>query len=342
MKCDIVIAVWNKKELTRNCIESIARNTHSPYRLIIIDNASDEPAKSYLEGLKNDSRLEVTLIRNQENLGNTLAVNQGLRASGASFVCNLDNDIIVTRGWLDEMIAVAQKREDIGLVIPSPDQKRLVKSPSVSDIEEYAASRSVFKGEYVELGGAVGYCVLIKRKVIETIGVWDERFSPGYFDDAEYSARAQKAGFLSVCARAAFVYHKEHGSFNNKHREELFRKNRQLFHRLHGEPQRFLYVVDGAAQVDLSSLQGKILEYARKGNWVWVFTRQKKVGPTLCRHGNVRQFEIPDSLFTLKVILRIIKRQKKKFNHIYVMDKTLHKILCAIRCLHKAEVELLT
>ena len=76
MTCDIVIAVWNLKRYTKNCVESIIKNTDYPYRLILVDNGSLPETRDYLESLKLDQRLkdhDYTLIRNEENLGATKA-----------------------------------------------------------------------------------------------------------------------------------------------------------------------------------------------------------------------------------------------------------------------------
>ena len=57
IKCDIIIPVWNERELTIKCIESIKRNTLLPYRIILIDNASDTETASYLKELSEKRKL---------------------------------------------------------------------------------------------------------------------------------------------------------------------------------------------------------------------------------------------------------------------------------------------
>ena len=72
MRCDIVIAVWNNLELTKSCIDSIIKNTDVDYRLIIIDNASNDETKKYLEQLKDKEGARVLL--------NSSRITQGLQA----------------------------------------------------------------------------------------------------------------------------------------------------------------------------------------------------------------------------------------------------------------------
>ena len=107
-RCDIVIPVWNMRELTEQCVDSIVRNTRFPYRMIIVDNASGRETRDYLESLRKRNDVDVRIIRNEENLGNSKAANQGIRASDADYVCILDNDTLVMPHWLTAMVGVAE------------------------------------------------------------------------------------------------------------------------------------------------------------------------------------------------------------------------------------------
>ena len=116
--CEIIIPVWNQLERTRRCLTSILAHTRAPYRLLLIDNASEKPTQQFLEQFRRKGLCPVTLIRNEENLGNVKAVNQGIRISNAPYVCALDNDTMVFRGWLEKMIEAAESRKEIGIVNP--------------------------------------------------------------------------------------------------------------------------------------------------------------------------------------------------------------------------------
>ena len=104
--CDIIMPVWNELDTTKECIDSIVKHTHYPYRLVIIDNGSDIPTQDYLRELKSRKDINLELIRNEENLGFVKAVNQGIRFSDASYICIMNNDTIATDGWLEEMVSI--------------------------------------------------------------------------------------------------------------------------------------------------------------------------------------------------------------------------------------------
>ena len=108
MKCDIIVPVWNEPERTASCVEHIFENTRYPYRLILIDNASEPETRNYLEGLKKSRKAEVIIIRNNENLGFVKAVNQGLKLSEGPYVCILNNDTLPGAGWLAELVEFAE------------------------------------------------------------------------------------------------------------------------------------------------------------------------------------------------------------------------------------------
>ncbi|MFC1514289.1 glycosyltransferase family 2 protein [Candidatus Omnitrophota bacterium] len=338
MKCDIIIAVWNRKELTRSCIESIAANTRFSYRIIIIDNASQEPTRSYLESLRNDARFEFILIRNEENLGNTMAVNQGLKAASAELICNLNNDTMVTEGWLEEMAAIANADKNIGMVVPSLDTKGLARDPSPEDLRAYARQLAEHKGQYLELGITSGFCLLIKRAVVEKIGLWDEVFSPGYFDDTEYIMRAKRAGFIPVSARGAFVYHREHGSFKDKNREAIFSRNRQIYQKMYGKPKRILYVIDRFSKPLYQRIEETSLAAARATDWVWIFKKDSLPELGLCEHGGIRHFAFSPCFFWSAAVYKVLVR-KKKFDSIYVLGSGPRRLFNALRFIHKAQVE---
>jgi len=118
-KCDIIIPVWNQLDVTRECVTSIMKHTAYPYRLIIIDNASDAPTASYLDSLKSAKDLDLMLIRNSRNLGFVKAVNQGIGASDAPYLCIMNNDTIATAGWLNELVDVIEANKEMGLINPS-------------------------------------------------------------------------------------------------------------------------------------------------------------------------------------------------------------------------------
>ncbi|RKX93229.1 MAG: hypothetical protein DRP84_08800 [Spirochaetes bacterium] len=340
MSCDIIIPVWNKKDITEKSIKSIIQNTYHSYKLIIIDNGSEEFTENYLQSLKNNKGLQLDLIRNEKNLGFTKAVNQGIKKSKGEYVCVLNNDALPMDGWLTEMINVAESSSEIGLVNPRSNTlgHKPVKNELLKDYVERLKNDN--KGQWVEIGSAIGFCMLIKRAVIDKIGYLNEIYSPGYFDDTEYSLRAKRAGYKSVVAKGAYVYHKEHSTFKAKNLEKYFGRNQEIFYKEFSKPRRILYVLTKENKEYFKKLKEEIYNLAQERNWIKIFIKGSLSQLDLVKHGHIKVILISPIFFKIHSIFNILVK-KKKFTQIYVDDKKLFNILNNLRRSHKANIEMI-
>jgi len=336
-RCDLIIPVWNQLDLTRDCIDAISRNTKFPYALIVIDNASGQETKDYLEGLKTRTDLNLTLIRNEDNLGYVKAVNQALKISRAEYACVFNNDTQVAPGWLTEMIAVAESKDDIGTV--NPDSNTLGKRLRPGQgLESMSEELKVNKGKWSELAWTTGFCMLIKKRVLEEIGFFDEIYGMGYFEDADFCKRAQQKGYLSVCAQAAYCYHRERSSFLKRRTfNQDFIKNRETFHAKWGTHERILYTLKQADPAYCKKVNSESLKLARDGHMVWIFLPKKDEGKVKKQHSNIYIHSVPGRFFTMVCLWRILKR-KKRFTKIVVDKMACFRGINRLKFIHKAEV----
>ncbi len=104
----IIIPCWNQLEFTRLCLAALVRHTRPPWELLVIDNGSTDGTGSYLSGVRDVAPVPVTLISNSKNIGFPAAINQGLRAARGDYLVLLNNDAVVTDGWLDQLIALTE------------------------------------------------------------------------------------------------------------------------------------------------------------------------------------------------------------------------------------------
>ncbi len=320
MSCDIIIPVWNQLEATKACIESIFGNTDYPYRLILVDNGSEKETKIYLESLKDVGRgtwdvgrgirPEVVLIRNEKNLGFVKAVNQGIAASRSPYLCIMNNDTIATNGWLTELIRVMVSNPEIGLINPSSNTSGQFPGESVS-IDDYAKSLGDMKGRIQELYTCRGFCMVVRREVIERLGPLDEVYRLGYFDDTDYCKRAQEAGYRTARAKSSYVFHKENTSFKEmKDNTDLFKNNEKIFFERWGKPLRIGYFIEkrdsGAVVNDIA------IGVARSGYQINIFIRKGWHWPVSLDHFDIRGVTLSPFLFGLVSFYKIMKRKKKK------------------------------
>ena len=240
--CDIILLVWNQPAITRRCIESLFACTHRPVRLLIVDNGSDAPTREYLATVVSQGSIEVIHLHSETNEGFARGMNRGLRASTAPWVCLLNNDVILTEGWLDRMLEVGQAHPDIGLINPVSNTFGDRPASGVT-LAEHAAAVGARPAGYVESGACVGFCWLIRRAVIERVGVLDEAMGLVFFEDTDYSRRAAQAGFRSVVAGRAYVFHEEHASVRLlPQRRRIFQENKRRFEARWGRTLRIGYL----------------------------------------------------------------------------------------------------
>jgi GT2 family glycosyltransferase len=213
----IIVPVHNALEYTRQCLESVRRHTRAPYRLIVVDNVSRDGTAEYLRDAVHEG-WPLQVITNPENLGCTLALNQGMRATQAEYIILLNNDTVVCPQWVEGLLLVARLDPRIGIVGPKilcPSRGCILATGGLVFTRAgcrlppgRGASRhdprfcAPEDRQYIE-----GSCMLVKREVIERIGLLDEAYAPAYYEDADYSFRARAHGFRTVYSPFSEIYH---------------------------------------------------------------------------------------------------------------------------------------
>ncbi len=337
MRCDIVIPVWNQLEVTGECVDSIVKHTDYPYRLIMIDNGSGSLTQKYLKDMKEKRAPDLHLIRNDENLGFVKAVNQGLSASTAAYVCVMNNDTLATDGWLAEMVRVMESDAGLGLVNPSSNTSGQFPAKGES-IDDYAAGLKPLRGETQELYTCRGFCMLIKREVLDWLGGFDETYSIGYFEETDYCRRARAKGYGMVRAKASYVYHREGVTFREiGDNKKIFKQNEKIFFERWGRRLRVGYFVGGA---DPAARVNEIATgVARSGHQAHIFLKAGLDWPVNIDHFEIRRRDLPSIFFGAAALYKILKRRKKKrLDLILTDDPVFGNILKFLKFLHGSDV----
>jgi O-antigen biosynthesis protein len=238
---DIVICVHNALDDVIRCIESVERSCEGRERLILVDDGSASETRDWLRNYASQKFSRAVLIRREIAGGYTIAANVGLRETRAPNVVMLNSDTIVPRTWLKKLHHAAHSAPEIGLVGPLsnaasyqsvPDLTSVGKGflvnvlpPGISVDDMDAICGSVADGLYPRVPALNGFCMLIRRSVIERIGLFDEvTFPEGYGEENDFCLRAAEAGFSSVIACDGYVYHAKSRSYTEERRTELVRK----------------------------------------------------------------------------------------------------------------------
>ena len=200
--CDIVIPAYNALDALDHCLTSVRTHTSPPFRVIVVDDASDERVACYLRAVAaTDERVE--LLRNERNLGFVRTANRGLSATTAPFACLLNSDTIVTPGWLEALIRCARSDPRIAVVNPTSNAAvnlsvQMAPGLNMFTMAEAVAARS--RRVYPDVVTAVGFCLLITRAALERFGAFDEIYGDGYCEESDYCMRITTGGGRTVVA----------------------------------------------------------------------------------------------------------------------------------------------
>ena len=221
----IVVPVYNAVNETVACLHAVIRETSPPYRILVLDDASPDPdVPSALSSLAERFPI-LELFRNEHNLGFAANVNQGIALAQGDVVL-LNSDTVVSRNWLDKLVACAYSRVDAATVTPLSNAAGAFSTPINNCINELPAGLDVnamarvvsrvANATPVEAPTGNGFCLYIRRDAIERIGVLDANAFPYVGEENDFGQRAIAARLVNLVDSSCYVYHKRSASFGGE------------------------------------------------------------------------------------------------------------------------------
>lgn len=216
-KVAIVIVTWNKKSYVMELLTSLRNINYDNLDIIVVDNAStDDTCQAIREQFPH-----VNLIVNSENLGGTGGFNTGLRyvlkKGGYKYTWLLDNDAVVERETLIELVKVMEEDDKVGItgsIIMEPDMEMIVElgafvSWSIGTWKpNYRNNRlsTIKEIDTTEVDYVAACSSLVRNEALYKIGVMDERYFI-HWDDIDLSLRAKQAGYKVMASPKSKAYH---------------------------------------------------------------------------------------------------------------------------------------
>lgn len=244
---------WNRCQDTLACLASLQALNYSNKRLLLVDNGSSDGTPAAVAR----QFPEVEILVNERNLGFGGGSNVGLRhalAQGADYIFLINNDAVADPAALDHMMALTAP--DVGIVAPkiyyAADPKRIWslggnRHPWTIEMTGDARGQ-IDRGQWnavLERDYFVGCALLLSRRLLTEVGLFDERFFM-YYEDSDLSLRARQAGFKLLLAPQAHVWHKvalSSGGSDSPNERYWMARSSVLFFRKHVRGLRWLIVL---------------------------------------------------------------------------------------------------
>lgn len=230
IKLSIVITHYNTPELLDLCIKSIKDTVKDlKYEIIVVDGESKEKNREFI----NEKYPDIELIVFKKNVGYSKIVNIGIQKAVGDYILILNADIIILDNAIAEMIEFLDKHKEVGIVGPqlldftnnvqascfaNPNFKAIIARRTflgktkwgIKILDKFTINdwdrNSLRKVDWVQ-----GSAMMVRRKAIEKVGLWDERFFM-YFEDADWCRRFWQNGFEVVYLPSAKMFHYYHRS----------------------------------------------------------------------------------------------------------------------------------
>lgn len=241
----IITLSWNAPEFTKIALDSIRAYTSEPYEVIVVDNGSGEDTLHMLRAIDDP---HVRVIYNATNRGFAGGNNDALAAARGEYVILLNNDVIVTEGWVEGLLRPFERIGALGVTAPRSNKvvgHQVVYDATYQDesgIQSYARERARrFRGRGYVVDRAIGFCLCISRAVLNEVGGLDESFGAGNFEDDDYCTRVRAAGYKIYVCDDVFIHHFGSQSFaaNKVDYMATMRANWQIFAKKWGYPAQY-------------------------------------------------------------------------------------------------------
>lgn len=209
----VIIPTWNGEKILKDCLNSLLEQTYQSFEVIVVDNNSTDGTLDMMEKFYP----QVKVVQLQKNYGFAKAINVGVRQSNSKYVAFLNNDTVVDKDWIKELLDCIKRHSDaasVGCKILNFYERDILDGVGI-EISEVGHGRSLGwgkkdVGQYdreVYIFGATGGACLFVRDIFVELGMFDEDFFM-YYEEVDLAFRAQFKGWRSVLNPRAVVYHR--------------------------------------------------------------------------------------------------------------------------------------
>jgi GT2 family glycosyltransferase len=228
-----LIPVYGAAEKLDTCLASLGQYAPAGSHIFVLDDGT--PDGSVAECCRRHAISNLTYVRSDVNRGFVATCNWGYRdvAPAGNDILLLNSDTELTAGCIEEMQRVLYLHERHGVVCPRSNNATIFSIPKYDPKMPPSAAYEIWRQiranlpEYSLMPTAVGFCMLVKRFILDRFGLFDEVYNPGYNEENDFVCRINRYGYSTVAANRAFVFHYESSTFGAR-RVELERQHREI------------------------------------------------------------------------------------------------------------------
>jgi GT2 family glycosyltransferase len=254
MKISIIILSYNDYSGTTGpCLASLSNDpAFTKWEVIVVDNASDAATIDSLRAAQTQYS-SVQFVLNEKNIGYAAGNNVGIRISTGDVVILLNSDTLAPLGMIEKLSAHFIANPQMGMIGPvtnAAGNEQAILAPAESiegKVEQGLRYANSGSDELLVTYRMDFHCVAIAHEVINKVGLLDEEFGRGYYEDFDYSLRVKQAGYDLRVAEDVYIYHRGSASFSKLPQEtkELMKRNKKRMLHKHGSQVLFLHLRDG-------------------------------------------------------------------------------------------------
>ncbi|OJT01490.1 glycosyl transferase [Marinobacter nauticus] len=273
MCVSVIIPAYNRRDYIGDAIESVIRQGTENLELIIVDDGSDDGTFELLEKYSGDKSIHVITHPGRENRGQSAAINLGIENSSGEFVAILDSDDMFAPEKLATQIDFLRAHPEIGMVYGQGHAidaagEFLFKVPGDGHLEPSDPNRLLLDCYMALPGGS-----LIRRSVLERVGLFEESFRAG--QDHDMAIRIMEATQCAYLPKLAFYYRKHGDSISVKGLERRWLTGMEILRRA---AERYPYKKN-------TIRKRKAVLHFRLGQTYWRERRKAKALPHLISSG---------------------------------------------------------
>lgn len=231
----VCMPLYGGESFVRQTLDALERCRDLLHEVIVVDNASPDGAMALVA-----EHGWITVIKNENNRGFAAASNQAYEASTGRTVLFLNSDALVTRSGLVQLAESLYESGSIGAAAPltnfaCTEQAIQPCVTSLDNLERFATDVAHREVEDTDSDFLIGFCLAVKRPILEELGPFDERFVMGGAEDTELCYRLRRSGYRIVVSQRSYIHHIGSQTFSSMQGEinlrSLFDANDNRFHR---------------------------------------------------------------------------------------------------------------